>query len=898
MSGIAATSVETWRLVGASGLIGVRLFWKFTSVSKELLKMREDTSVKGIGGILSAESLVHVSERRALRSLLCDVIDRDDGLVLEKLQAVESIDIERHFPGLLGIAAKKKAERCITALTLRASVPSLCNSVSGLSAVDVGGLKKETLVQLLEKKVLHPDSWFVCEVGEEVGNRVGHRGTAGRERPQIRHWKPLLNALLDAYNFDGVEAVLEARGRMDVCEWEAEAGSRWEVYYRWERTPLHCLIFALTNLEKSLLENPQSLEHRTQQAAHQASLPLQHMKQRGVALIPRMVVAASKAGCLEWTAVVPLRILDESKNRSVMTTVEASCLELACACMQPEVVRELLVAGVRISKVKWTIVRKTIDGCHEQHRWLAERRGCDDCTRYSHPRALKKAEDRCLETLEILAEAGAGLESQSVLDGHTPLSLACDFGLQDVCQFLLNREVSVRTTGVGLKGETRAPKVPLVISLQHSHWVIAKLLLEAGADPNEIAWVDGKPVSPLVQAMKCVPDRTDRKWDPFCEWEEAESAVKLLIEKGAQCEIPLGETAQVDSAGCPDPASNLDTGFPLVFACGELYGDLARLLLEKAGADPGKESSIRNSEQTPVEALLRSGARSYLAPPEEERCVEQILESLTRAGADWEAEVDRDGHTPLSLACLMRFRKAVEFFLQHKAALTSRRESGGLRGRAIVSDRPVPLIICFQQADWPLATLLLEGGEDPNGLGVVDGTRVSPLIAAMQTLSNWGSKRTCAESTIKLLIEKGARCQFSGRAGVEDVQDDSIPLSLVSPLIVACSLGLPDLVRLFIEKGGADPNEKGKLFDDKEFRGHVSSRSPLRSPVETAVRSCGQDEEEESCCVEILKILADAGGDLECRSEAAEQTPLSLRLARESNLRRVVHFLTIDDMMQ
>uniref|UniRef100_A0A0G4IBV1 Uncharacterized protein n=1 Tax=Chromera velia CCMP2878 TaxID=1169474 RepID=A0A0G4IBV1_9ALVE len=150
------------RIVCANNALGIRLFWKFSSLSKDQLKLRDDTSENGIGGVLNGLCLTPLSERKAVRSLLFDSADRDNAAALKQLLAVEGVD--GLSPGLLSRAMTAGAVSCVRLLTERGQVSSFGRCSTEFSSDSVRKVSVETLKMLFESGTLNPNSWVVSEM--------------------------------------------------------------------------------------------------------------------------------------------------------------------------------------------------------------------------------------------------------------------------------------------------------------------------------------------------------------------------------------------------------------------------------------------------------------------------------------------------------------------------------------------------------------------------------------------------------------------------------------------------------------------------------------------------------------------------------------------------------------
>jgi len=195
------------QIMCASGMLSLKLFWKFSSLSKELLTLRYSPDLcTGLGGI--AANLSSVSEHSCLLDLLQNCIDRDDVGALQQLLPLRKL--KGTIPGLLGRAIEKEAESCFELLS-EDSVLFCPPEISDR----LHSLKPKMLRHLLEKKVLDPNMWIKADwpSDAEIEN--------GKRCPWASTFRPILNAVLDGRNFDCAQILLDFGARVDVCEWEA-----------------------------------------------------------------------------------------------------------------------------------------------------------------------------------------------------------------------------------------------------------------------------------------------------------------------------------------------------------------------------------------------------------------------------------------------------------------------------------------------------------------------------------------------------------------------------------------------------------------------------------------------------------------------------------------------------
>uniref|UniRef100_A0A0G4FYL9 Uncharacterized protein n=1 Tax=Chromera velia CCMP2878 TaxID=1169474 RepID=A0A0G4FYL9_9ALVE len=202
---------EARRLLCVSGALGVKRFWKFTSLSKQLLALRDDPSLLGLGSIVSAGCLESVSEREALQFFLFDCIERKNVKALKQLCAVKGVPQMYYY--LKNRALRTGSYECyrlsvITSSISRAERPVGDPSIGGIGVGDfrsfVSEASRDAIASMLQSGDLHPDMRFESDTGFAAGYAV--------------FWTPLLIVLIDLHRFDYAEAVLDAGARVDLCQ--------------------------------------------------------------------------------------------------------------------------------------------------------------------------------------------------------------------------------------------------------------------------------------------------------------------------------------------------------------------------------------------------------------------------------------------------------------------------------------------------------------------------------------------------------------------------------------------------------------------------------------------------------------------------------------------------------
>uniref|UniRef100_A0A0G4I075 Uncharacterized protein n=1 Tax=Chromera velia CCMP2878 TaxID=1169474 RepID=A0A0G4I075_9ALVE len=76
-------------VLAASGVLGIRKFWKLSSVSKKLLQLRDDTSTFGLGSVCTV--FFSVSEREEVLRFLDGCFDRDNLKGLQQVLALRGV---------------------------------------------------------------------------------------------------------------------------------------------------------------------------------------------------------------------------------------------------------------------------------------------------------------------------------------------------------------------------------------------------------------------------------------------------------------------------------------------------------------------------------------------------------------------------------------------------------------------------------------------------------------------------------------------------------------------------------------------------------------------------------------------------------------------------------------
>lgn len=267
---------------------------------------------------------------------------------------------------------------------------------------------------------------------------------------------------------------------------------------------------------------------------------------------------------------------------------------------------------------------------------------------------LKEIKDP--SAVKKLIRNGANVNAKSLIEGFTPLFIACQYENQEIISTLLENGADPNLA----LGNAITP-IFTVASIGHP--TTARLLLNAGAKINEplkefhtpFRYAFGKHNTPMVEFFLkegLQPDQFIGEKNLtalyFSAQEGFTDLVKILLEAGADPNLADEEgqtpvciaaymgrfeaTEELVRAGAKldDPA--FETNTPLMHAYSHKHLDVFKLLLE-SGADPNWRL---NNERTALHFAVHNRNEDYLLP---------LLES----GADPNL-VMSDGNTPLSLA--------------------------------------------------------------------------------------------------------------------------------------------------------------------------------------------------------------------------------------------------------
>uniref|UniRef100_A0A0G4HKY8 Uncharacterized protein n=1 Tax=Chromera velia CCMP2878 TaxID=1169474 RepID=A0A0G4HKY8_9ALVE len=815
---------EVPRIVCVNGVLGVPLFWKVSALSKDLLCIRNDPTPLGLGSLYAF--LECHAEREAFRCLVHQAIDRNRVETLQQLLAVPGLPL--CFPALVERALRAGAHDCLKVL----SSPELSGMPLSISAKSVSRLTRESLHALLQSGCLLPQAWQQVDLqmlspqnpaegleaaeapeeaqgGEAPPQSVSSASSS--EVPRLSLWKPMISSLIDADMFGCAEVLLKSGARVDVCEWEGEGqqgsskdverylsrlrsgpqdgevGGRGDVEWSFPgRTPLLSLLWCLGR------------DRGGRRLSGEA-------RESGLQLLRLVAKAAKAAGCLDWTAEIPLKTslwhssdLNPDTCTALFTTTS---LGLACHCQDIAAVRILVEEGASVGGEFWAFLVMG-GGWKTRGPWAGSRRETD------------RQDEVSVKILEVLRDAGARVTSagpEGHILGDGALSAACGLGLERTVELLLKEGADVRGAE---QAEEEGRKIPLLEAVRRGAEGATEQLLEAGADPNQLG-VRLDPSGGVTHRISALQTAVRSLWS-----HESISFVKLLISYGASCQSSSAQADCALSVQSTETDDTEETGeggemeggaegasgrsgcspFPLCRVCPLLGAclmrdvEVIRLLCEKAGADPnglGEVSGWGTQLLSPLAYVLTRGALTDHAEEVEQQwaLVTTLMEmgadaDLLRCGSAWASKKER---VALSLS---RFVS-----LPHARGPLLLRILRGLPGWGFVDTLEVMVSVWMpvtglkkkepkvvQRHRTLLGCVIAEGWEEgaralvQAGAGVNlwmerdrDDTRrlrPSPIEACLET-GQW--------SLAEFFLKKGAETDFVQRTQAEALQGGTTP---------------------------------------------------------------------------------------------------------------------------
>uniref|UniRef100_A0A0G4FRH5 Uncharacterized protein n=1 Tax=Chromera velia CCMP2878 TaxID=1169474 RepID=A0A0G4FRH5_9ALVE len=769
-------------LLIASGLLGLRGFWKVSSLSKETLGLRDDTTSLGFGSVLTG--MEDVSERESILDLLKNCIQIDNVRALQQVLALDGV--AGRYPHLLRLALEHKAPGCVSLLMDMDITPE----ARELSERAVSSLTPEWLRSLLQRGIVRPDSWV-------------ETGTLGDRRQQ-----PLLTLLIDERNFECAELLLGAGARVDVFEWCSSGVFEWQSS---GRTPLQALV-----LQLAADRNP-NCDWKDRESLP----PLSEVeREKGLSLLRLLAEAASSRGsrCLDWEVVVGCENSPGGRSAVKSGWREGANSNLPLAAV---------ATGFPLTSLDF------------------ENDNIDSET---------------AEILEALAEGRADLDGIEVSHSkrdpavmahvHTALSLACTNGYLNSARVLLDRGAwpggcRKEKWPYGVPG--RLPCcVPLVETVKGAEFQpdiaksLVRLLIAKGADSNEPGYTErGFVASPLQVLLQLLLEEKISSKD-------ANDIAKCLVSGGARCSLSQGPHREAEAL----PGHRQKTLSPLAMASKAQDAGLVQLLCEEGGGNPNaRGKSMRTGPANkdrmweamgvvdyPIFFALGDPGSDFRGLPavsaekareERDKKAAAVLGRLVDAGAEMDRmRYQSEGSTPLILACSQGLVDSVRVLLDRGAP------AEGVQfynfGRLLTR---VPLVeslgsffrlrvgLLSPSRHLSLVSLLLQKGANPNERGASTETfdrNISPLEQALRYGSEWKHEALHLCHLVRLLTVPGARCSSlpgTHSPGERRAQKGDSPMqtpAVLSPLLLACQLEKPCVVRVLCEEGGADPNAPGR----------------------------------------------------------------------------------------
>ncbi|WP_193169966.1 ankyrin repeat domain-containing protein [Nisaea nitritireducens] len=387
------------------------------------------------------------------------------------------------------------------------------------------------------------------------------------------------------------------------------------------------------------------------------------------------------------------------------------------------------------------------------------------------------------KAVELLLEAGADPNSESMPDTGSPLHMASGNGKASTVQVLLNGGANPNL-GTISDGST-----PLMVASEMNHKDVVALLLDRGANPNLVTTDDGQ--TALMAAsyfghQDVVSILLEHGADPNSAKSSAastallnasiqgyEQVVELLLENGARtdsAEANTGFTALFLAAtngfdkivtlllakGANAQHVTEDGMTPFLIACQNDFPSIVQLFLDN-GSAPNQTRNIDG-----VSGLVLASAKGH----------EAVCRILLEGGADPDQATIEGGHTPLSIVCVNGSLPIAQFLL----------EAGASPNLVRMTDGATPLNLASQYGHEQIAKLLIEHRSDLNQARNSDGATSLVLASAN------GHEAIC-----RLLLERGA------------YPDQATTQGGHTPLSVVCGNGSLPIAKLLLE-AGASPN--------------------------------------------------------------------------------------------
>uniref|UniRef100_A0A0G4HPU1 Uncharacterized protein n=1 Tax=Chromera velia CCMP2878 TaxID=1169474 RepID=A0A0G4HPU1_9ALVE len=283
---------DTAKAIVASGILGFRGFWKISSLSKNLLSLRDDITTLGLGSVCA--EFAHESGRDAVWEFTRNCFRFDDAKALEQFLALPRIS--NRYPFLLQqlLSENPNAMKCLEILIKedanRSGRGELCSPL--LSHERVDPVPNEALKLMIERNVIQPNSWTMGPSASPPGD--------DSETVAL----PVLCALIEGKKFEAAEALLKKGAKVDVCAWRESSGSEEK---QSALLPLCALVHRLANIVEAqtetiiveeVLQDEEEAEERAE--IRRRYVELAEQREKGLSLLRCLSVAALESGCLHW----------------------------------------------------------------------------------------------------------------------------------------------------------------------------------------------------------------------------------------------------------------------------------------------------------------------------------------------------------------------------------------------------------------------------------------------------------------------------------------------------------------------------------------------------------------------------------------------------------------------
>ncbi|KAI9350031.1 ankyrin repeat-containing domain protein [Zopfochytrium polystomum] len=339
---------------------------------------------------------------------------------------------------------------------------------------------------------------------------------------------------------------------------------------------------------------------------------------------------------------------------------------------------------------------------------------------------------------------------------------------------------------------------PLYAACAGGHAEIAALLIEHGANPNDLAGVPPRKRSPLIAAIHAnIPDcvrlllargRADPNGssDPACAGDGLRIPLIATVIRGGRRDIvasllDAGANVNVADDGMGVTALHVASGYP-----SSLDRDVVRLLLER-GANP-------NAVTRGISGSVLMGA-AHVGDP-------FIVAALLDAGADVNAHAE-NGETALYQAVGANRTDVVPLLLGRGADPNApKRTAEGVGG-------VTPIFLAAGRGYATIIKQLTAAGADPNALSEAGVPPLAPAVLgdridSVRALLEAGADPDAADALI-IAIELD-RVEMV-RLFLEKCDVNRVHLELgETPLIFATVAGKVDMVRLLLTRADVDLN--------------------------------------------------------------------------------------------